>query len=53
MRSQYMQSGNFVLQKMFRSVTKITVSFFCLGFANSDVHFVEGDQGTMYANAPG
>jgi hypothetical protein len=38
---------------MFRFVTKDTVSFFYLGFANSDVHFVEGDQPTMYTNAPG
>lgn len=25
-------------------------SFFCLGFGNSDVHFVEGDQSAMYTN---
>lgn len=36
-----------------RSVTKYAVVFFSVGFANSDVHFVEGDQPTMYANAPG
>lgn len=36
-----------------RSITKDAVAFYSLGFANSDVHFVEGDQPTMYTNAPG
>lgn len=52
-----MRANDTTLKKMsssrFVTLTKDTVSFLYLGFANSDVHFVEGDQPTMYGNGPG
>lgn len=51
-----MTNDNTALRKMLNSpssFTQDTAYFLYLGFANSDVHFVEGDQPTMYANGPG
>ena len=55
MRREHVQSDRLIafnLGKCFDLSQKL-LGFFCLGFANSDVHFVEGDQATMYGNAPG